>query len=47
MKRVLLATVLVLLSLFAASAQDVITCIDGTDIIANVLEIKADGVYFK
>lgn len=46
MKRIALS-ILIALAAFSAKAQDIITCVDGSDIIATVLNIDSDGVQFK
>lgn len=46
MKRIALS-ILIALAAFSAKAQDIITCVDGSDIIATVLNIDSDGVHFK
>ena len=47
MKRVALFILIALAGVFSAKAQDIITCVDGSDIIATVLSVDSDGVHFK
>ena len=47
MKRIVLSILISLAAAFSAKAQDIITCVDGSDIIATVLNIDSDGVQFK
>lgn len=46
MKRIAISILIALVAAFSAKAQDVITCVDGSDIIAVVTNIDADGVHF-
>lgn len=47
MKRFALSILIAIAAAFSAKAQDIITCVDGSDIIATVLNIDSDGVHFK
>lgn len=47
MKRIAITLFLALAAAFSAMAQDVITCIDGSDIIAQVIEVGAERTVFQ
>ena len=47
MKRIALSILITLATVFSSKAQDIITCVDGSDIIATVLNVNPDGVQFK
>lgn len=47
MKRIALSILVAFVAAFSAKSQDIITCIDGSDIIATVLNIDSDGVHFR
>lgn len=47
MKRFALSILIASAATFSAKSQDIITCVDGSDIIAVVLNIDSTGVHFK